>query len=233
MTSSASECGCYCVCSASVNNKYLHWWRTLHINPRNSLHSSSSFYLFFFLFLRCLIKDFELRPNVLDLLQHVFIKKSVGREKILQKQLIELIDLNQQIGVIDKTRYCHNSVYFLSKISHFHHKMFDRFCYKTPRKTSASLPVSGFYMVGCSLAFADSIIQITLLGWMFYKPCHSHINNGSIPLQLLSRCSLHSVCHTSQKYVGPESVCRPYGHEMLILFLSFKPSWKDRQKHRQ
>lgn len=55
---------------------------------------------------RCLIKDFELRPNVLDLLQHVFIKQIVGREKILQKQLIELIDLNQQIGVIEKTRYC-------------------------------------------------------------------------------------------------------------------------------
>lgn len=54
---------------------------------------------------RCLIKDFELRPNVLDLLQHVFIKQIVGREKILQKQLIELIDLNQQIGIIEKTRY--------------------------------------------------------------------------------------------------------------------------------
>uniref|UniRef100_A0A8C4HZA7 non-specific serine/threonine protein kinase n=1 Tax=Dicentrarchus labrax TaxID=13489 RepID=A0A8C4HZA7_DICLA len=49
--------------------------------------------------------DFELRPNVLDLLQHVFIKQIVGREKILQKQLIELIDLNQQIGVIEKTRH--------------------------------------------------------------------------------------------------------------------------------
>ncbi|MEQ2293276.1 hypothetical protein AMECASPLE_031645, partial [Ameca splendens] len=52
---------------------------------------------------KCLIKDFELRPSVLDLLQHVFIKQTVGREKILQKQLIELIDLNQQIGLIEKT----------------------------------------------------------------------------------------------------------------------------------
>lgn len=43
---------------------------------------------------------------MLDLLQHVFIKQIVGREKVLQKQLIELIDLNQQIGVIEKTRYC-------------------------------------------------------------------------------------------------------------------------------
>lgn len=54
---------------------------------------------------RCLIKDFELRPNVPDLLHHVFIKQIVGKERILQKQLMELIDLNQQIGVIEKTRY--------------------------------------------------------------------------------------------------------------------------------
>lgn len=61
---------------------------------------------------RCLIKDFELRPNVLDLLQHGFIKASVGREKILQKQLIELIDLNQQIGAIEKTRYSGNTRFY-------------------------------------------------------------------------------------------------------------------------
>ncbi|XP_054621198.1 myosin-IIIa isoform X2 [Dunckerocampus dactyliophorus] len=54
---------------------------------------------------KCLIKDFELRPNVLDLLQHIFIRQTVGREKVLQKQLIELIDLNQQIGVIEKTSH--------------------------------------------------------------------------------------------------------------------------------
>ncbi|XP_061876951.1 myosin-IIIa isoform X1 [Entelurus aequoreus] len=54
---------------------------------------------------QCLIKDFELRPNVLDLLQHIFIKQTVSREKKLQKQLIELIDLNQQIGVIEKTSH--------------------------------------------------------------------------------------------------------------------------------
>lgn len=53
---------------------------------------------------RCLIKDFELRPNVPDLLDHAFIRQIVGREKILQKQLMELIDLNQQMGIIEKTR---------------------------------------------------------------------------------------------------------------------------------
>lgn len=53
---------------------------------------------------RCLIKDFELRPNVLDLLQHSFIRQSAGRENILQKQLVELIHLSQQVGAIEKTR---------------------------------------------------------------------------------------------------------------------------------
>ncbi|XP_024910277.1 myosin-IIIa isoform X5 [Cynoglossus semilaevis] len=54
---------------------------------------------------KCLIKDFELRPNVIELLQHEFIRQTVSREKILQKQLIELIDLNQQTGAIEKTRH--------------------------------------------------------------------------------------------------------------------------------
>uniref|UniRef100_A0A4W5LD26 non-specific serine/threonine protein kinase n=1 Tax=Hucho hucho TaxID=62062 RepID=A0A4W5LD26_9TELE len=54
---------------------------------------------------KCLIKDFELRPNVLDLLQHVFIRQILGRERILQKQLMELIDLNQQIGTTGKTSH--------------------------------------------------------------------------------------------------------------------------------
>ena len=98
---------------------------------------------------RCLIKDFELRPNVLDLLQHVFIKQIVGREKILQKQLIELIDLNQQMGAIEKTRYLLTCRFPFSHIYHVylwhvrsrtttvcqavqvtHHKMFDTLCYK-------------------------------------------------------------------------------------------------------
>uniref|UniRef100_A0A8C7W6C2 non-specific serine/threonine protein kinase n=1 Tax=Oncorhynchus mykiss TaxID=8022 RepID=A0A8C7W6C2_ONCMY len=63
---------------------------------------------------KCLIKDFELRPNVLDLLQHVFIRQIVGRERILQKQLMELIDLNQQIGTTGKTRYRHDCACLIS-----------------------------------------------------------------------------------------------------------------------
>ncbi|XP_030612150.1 myosin-IIIa isoform X2 [Archocentrus centrarchus] len=87
----------------------LHPMRALFKIPRNpppTLHQPELWSDEFNDFIcKCLIKDFELRPNVLDLLQHVFIKQTVGREKILQKQLIELIDLNQQIGVIEKTSH--------------------------------------------------------------------------------------------------------------------------------
>ncbi|XP_073344654.1 myosin-IIIa isoform X2 [Pagrus major] len=87
----------------------LHPMRALFKIPRNpppTLHQPELWSDDFNDFIcKCLIKDFELRPNVLDLLQHVFIKQIVGRERILQKQLIELIDLNQQIGVIEKTSH--------------------------------------------------------------------------------------------------------------------------------
>uniref|UniRef100_UPI0037E7E9D3 myosin-IIIa isoform X2 n=1 Tax=Semicossyphus pulcher TaxID=241346 RepID=UPI0037E7E9D3 len=87
----------------------LHPMRALFKIPRNpapTLHQPELWSDDFNDFIcKCLIKDFELRPNVLDLLQHVFIKQIVGREKILAKQLIELIDLNQQIGVIEKTSH--------------------------------------------------------------------------------------------------------------------------------
>ncbi|XP_064410770.1 myosin-IIIa [Latimeria chalumnae] len=54
---------------------------------------------------KCLIKDSEQRPTVADLLQHAFIKQIQGKEKALQKQLMELIDLQQQIGITEKTRH--------------------------------------------------------------------------------------------------------------------------------
>uniref|UniRef100_A0A8C0YI31 non-specific serine/threonine protein kinase n=1 Tax=Cyprinus carpio carpio TaxID=630221 RepID=A0A8C0YI31_CYPCA len=87
----------------------LHPMRALFKIPRNpppTLHQPELWSNDFNDFLcKCLIKDFELRPSVFDLLQHVFIKQIVGREKTLQMQLMELIDLNQQIGVIEKTRH--------------------------------------------------------------------------------------------------------------------------------
>ncbi|KAF4096052.1 hypothetical protein G5714_023655 [Onychostoma macrolepis] len=87
----------------------LHPMRALFKIPRNpppTLHQPELWSNDFNDFVcKCLIKDFELRPNVFDLLQHVFIKQIVGREKTLQKQLMELIDLNQQIGIIEKTSH--------------------------------------------------------------------------------------------------------------------------------
>ncbi|XP_029934832.1 myosin-IIIa isoform X1 [Myripristis murdjan] len=87
----------------------LHPMRALFKIPRNpppTLHQPELWSDQFNDFIcKCLIKDFELRPNVLDLLHHAFIKQIVGREKILQKQLMELIDLNQQMGVIEKTSH--------------------------------------------------------------------------------------------------------------------------------
>ncbi|XP_051542770.1 myosin-IIIa-like [Myxocyprinus asiaticus] len=87
----------------------LHPMRALFKIPRNpppTLHQPELWTNKFNDFIcKCLIKDFELRPNVFDLLQHVFIKQIVGREKTLQKQLMELIDLNQQMGIIEKTSH--------------------------------------------------------------------------------------------------------------------------------
>ncbi|KAI1891345.1 hypothetical protein AGOR_G00142840 [Albula goreensis] len=87
----------------------LHPMRALFKIPRNpppTLHQPELWSDDFNDFIcKCLIKDFELRPNVPDLLQHAFIKQIVGKEKTLQKQLMELIDLNQQMGVIEKTRH--------------------------------------------------------------------------------------------------------------------------------
>ncbi|XP_076827622.1 myosin-IIIa [Brachyhypopomus gauderio] len=54
---------------------------------------------------KCLIKDYELRPNVQELLQHAFIRQIKEREENLQKQLMELIDFNQQMGVVEKTSH--------------------------------------------------------------------------------------------------------------------------------
>uniref|UniRef100_A0A3B1J5B6 non-specific serine/threonine protein kinase n=1 Tax=Astyanax mexicanus TaxID=7994 RepID=A0A3B1J5B6_ASTMX len=87
----------------------LHPMRALFKIPRNpppTLHQPEIWSDLFNDFIcKCLIKDFELRPNVQDLLQHGFIRQISGREKTLQKQLMELIDLNQQMGIIEKTSH--------------------------------------------------------------------------------------------------------------------------------
>ncbi|XP_010561144.1 PREDICTED: myosin-IIIa [Haliaeetus leucocephalus] len=54
---------------------------------------------------KCLTKDYEKRPTVSSLLQHDFIKQIEGRENVLQRQLMEFIDVHQQMGVTEKARF--------------------------------------------------------------------------------------------------------------------------------
>ncbi|XP_038654074.1 myosin-IIIa isoform X4 [Scyliorhinus canicula] len=87
----------------------LHPMRALFKIPRNpppKLHQPELWSELFNDFITiCLIKDFEHRPTVSNLLEHPFIRQIQGKEKALQKQLMELIDLHQQMGSIEKTRH--------------------------------------------------------------------------------------------------------------------------------
>lgn len=60
--------------------------------------------MFFFCQCRCLTKDYEKRPTVSDLLQHKFITQIVGKDVMLQKQLMEFIDVHQCVGGTEKAR---------------------------------------------------------------------------------------------------------------------------------
>lgn len=70
----------------------------------SKLNSDSSMIICFFCQHRCLTKDYEKRPTVSSLLQHDFIKQIEGRENVLQRQLMEFIDVHQQMGVTEKAR---------------------------------------------------------------------------------------------------------------------------------
>ncbi|XP_037366629.1 myosin-IIIa isoform X2 [Talpa occidentalis] len=54
---------------------------------------------------RCLTKDYEKRPTVSDLLQHKFITQIEGKDVVLQKQLMEFIDIHQCTGGTEKARH--------------------------------------------------------------------------------------------------------------------------------
>uniref|UniRef100_A0A667H121 Myosin IIIA n=1 Tax=Lynx canadensis TaxID=61383 RepID=A0A667H121_LYNCA len=53
---------------------------------------------------QCLTKDYEKRPTVSDLLQHKFITQIEGQDMMLQKQLMEFIDIHQGMGGTEKAR---------------------------------------------------------------------------------------------------------------------------------
>ncbi|XP_052012908.1 myosin-IIIa [Apodemus sylvaticus] len=54
---------------------------------------------------KCLTKDYEKRPTVSDLLKHKFITQIEGKDVILQKQLMEFIDIHQCLGSTEKARH--------------------------------------------------------------------------------------------------------------------------------
>ncbi|XP_078250517.1 myosin-IIIb isoform X3 [Pogona vitticeps] len=54
---------------------------------------------------QCLIKDFEKRPSVTHLLEHPFIRQAHGKEMALQKLLADLIQAQQPLGSVAKTRH--------------------------------------------------------------------------------------------------------------------------------
>ncbi|XP_053139460.1 myosin-IIIb isoform X5 [Hemicordylus capensis] len=54
---------------------------------------------------QCLIKDFEKRPSVTHLLEHPFIRHTQGEDMALQKQLADLIQAQQELGSVAKTRH--------------------------------------------------------------------------------------------------------------------------------
>ncbi|XP_067418487.1 myosin-IIIa isoform X2 [Emydura macquarii macquarii] len=94
----------------------LHPMRALFKIPRNpppTLHQPELWSSEFNDFInKCLTKDYEKRPTISDLLQHDFIKQIEGKEKALQKQLMEFIDVHQQMGVTEKARLLSGHSYY-------------------------------------------------------------------------------------------------------------------------
>ncbi|NWI20722.1 MYO3B protein, partial [Crypturellus soui] len=87
----------------------MHPVKTLFKIPRNPpptlLHPEKWCRGFNHFISQCLIKDFEKRPSVTHLLEHPFIKQVHGKDMSLQKQLVELIQEQQQLGSVVQTRH--------------------------------------------------------------------------------------------------------------------------------
>ncbi|KAG8443281.1 hypothetical protein GDO86_011906, partial [Hymenochirus boettgeri] len=87
----------------------LHPMRALFKIPRNpppTLHQPELWSTEFNDFIKlCLMKDFEKRPTVSELLEHPFIKQTKDNESALKKQLMEFIDIHHQMGIMEKKRH--------------------------------------------------------------------------------------------------------------------------------
>nr|XP_025037955.1 myosin-IIIb [Pelodiscus sinensis] len=87
----------------------MHPVKTLFKIPRNPpptlLHPEKWCRGFNHFIAQCLIKDFEKRPSVTHLLEHPFIRQAHGKDMALQKQLADLIQTQEQLGFVAKTRH--------------------------------------------------------------------------------------------------------------------------------
>ncbi|XP_044525738.1 myosin-IIIb-like [Gracilinanus agilis] len=88
----------------------MHPVKTLFKIPRNPpptlLHPEKWCWGFNHFISQCLIKDFEKRPSVTQLLEHPFIKEAHGKDSTLQKQLAKLLqDQETYLGSVVKPRH--------------------------------------------------------------------------------------------------------------------------------
>ncbi|XP_023574934.1 myosin-IIIb isoform X1 [Octodon degus] len=87
----------------------MHPVKTLFKIPRNPpptlLHPENWCEEFNHFIAQCLIKDFEKRPSVTQLLDHPFIKEAHGKVMLLQKQLATVLQDQKHLNPVAKTRH--------------------------------------------------------------------------------------------------------------------------------
>lgn len=225
-------------------NKYLHIARcTLNVNPINSLPSSASFTFFLFYPSRTQMSDKGLwaetecarpapacvhqtdcrqRENIAEAVDWAHWSQPTNRSHWKNK-VLSITPPKSHISLcvsdtLEVVLLLYFSVAARSRIL-THPNEFDRFCFK-PQSLRAS-PCQRVLYVRLQLNVCRQYNPNYPSCCMFYKPCHPHINNSSIlPPAPLEVQAPRRVSHESNRWPR-KSVCCPYGHEMLILFLSF------------